>query len=278
MSSAMINSYYPQLGAEPKHLIGRSGGFQPEPITIVGVVGPGLQQATSKGGYQLHTFPLKYWRQVTATNVQPEPLVIFRPAPTATYHRDEVPPFSTIECTIIITNKEDRALFVSGKILDTPPTDLQELATSLAKPILFESSVFGTLELNREWNEFELKTTWQNTPIDVRLRPDSKDDYPTLDRIAATLWQDQFGWHQRLHDFVLAELLDLKNALWLDEEEGEEEVTAEAFRAELMLLSVAINPNGDIQFYLGAGDLFLGHDIEVYGHYKNGFSSAGLIG
>jgi len=71
-------------------------------------------------------------------------------------------------------------------------------------------------------------------------------------------------------------LLPLKNDFWLDEDEPA--LTAAAFRSRLERSSLVAYPDGSFSFYLGDGQIFLGHTIEVKGSLSEGVTEAALAG
>ena len=74
----------------------------------------------------------------------------------------------------------------------------------------------------------------------------------------------------------MKELLPLKNETWL--EEGESPFSAEKFKSRMMLQSISIYPNGDIEFWHDDGDLFWGHSIQISGSLDEGLSEADIPG
>jgi hypothetical protein len=87
----------------------------------------------------------------------------------------------------------------------------------------------------------------------------------------------------RLESFVVrakahaaAQLLTLKNEMWLDEDE--EPVTEERFLASMRLDAVAIDQERTVAFWFADGDLFWGHWIEVVMDADDACTSADLHG
>jgi hypothetical protein len=75
---------------------------------------------------------------------------------------------------------------------------------------------------------------------------------------------------EKLRDYIAAELLDLKNEEWIDEDETP--LTKAAFKAGLTLTSVMVFEDGSFQLYLDDNNMFWGHlvlvDVNSDGSYK----------
>lgn len=124
---------------------------------------------------------------------------------------------------------------------------------------------------------FDEALDWhQGTLRDGRVRlyvTDGSSDAvrAALDEIAATL--------PSLDDAAAAsataDLLDLKNTTWLEEDESE--VSVGAFRTRLCLAAVTVGPDG-LTFDYDDGDLFWGHTVRVERDVDRRWSGAHLVG
>jgi hypothetical protein len=92
------------------------------------------------------------------------------------------------------------------------------------------------------------------------------------------VWGEGEEWERRAKDKAVDRLLDLKNESWLDEDEGEEPLSEEEFRANMRLTAVQIAADGSIEFTFADGDMFFGHDIVVKGTVEEGWRSANIEG
>lgn len=82
-------------------------------------------------------------------------------------------------------------------------------------------------------------------------------------------------------DYAVAELLELKNDEWADEDEDgnpEKALTAEEFKARMKLTSIVFSAEGRVTFYHDDGDLFGGHCIEVRMNGADQFYHADIPG
>ncbi len=93
---------------------------------------------------------------------------------------------------------------------------------------------------------------------------------------AKELRKNQEDWAEKVGDFAVGELLELKNTTWLDEDEAT--ITPEEFKKRMRLESITVSPNGEFEFWHDDGDLFWGHSIQVSGNLKDGLTDANIQG
>lgn len=62
-------------------------------------------------------------------------------------------------------------------------------------------------------------------------------------------------------DYAVDGLLELKNDTWL--EDGETELSADEFKAKMVLEAITVEADGDVTFWHHDGGLFWGHSIQV---------------
>jgi hypothetical protein len=87
---------------------------------------------------------------------------------------------------------------------------------------------------------------------------------------------EQARWHEAALDRAATQLLELKNDIWLNEDEVP--LTREQFQARMKLEAIALEADGSVAFWFDDGDLFFGHGICVSGSVEKGFTSANLRG
>jgi hypothetical protein len=174
-------------------------------------------------------------------------------------------------------------------VLPEPPArpELFEIADELGKPVTTEDPQFGTFTLDRRIGWYEAQTFWGAHSISLHLKPnregdDNDDDDDDDDGIfgclicAKALWEGQEEWDREVREYMVNELLDLKNGTWLEEDEAE--LSAEEFLQRVTLESISIDSEGEFEFWFGDGDLFWGHSIMVSGALDRGVDDAGIHG
>jgi hypothetical protein len=78
-----------------------------------------------------------------------------------------------------------------------------------------------------------------------------------------------------LTDRIVADLLDLANEVWLDDEQ----ITAGQFRSNLTLTRLTVDAEGVIgAIFRDEADVFAGHGIEVIGTLAHGATKASISG
>jgi len=169
-----------------------------------------------------------------------------------------------------------RAVFAGKSQSAVDPSQLQEIAEELAKPVVINTQRFGDLTLDRSIQWFEGEADWNGKTIRINFDTDGNQDISACLEVAEKLWDDQKLWKQKVADHAVKELLSLKNETWLDE--GEALLTADEFKSRMKLQSITIRAGGGIDFWFDDGDLFWGHLIHVSGSLKEGLDQAGIAG
>lgn len=117
----------------------------------------------------------------------------------------------------------------------------------------------------------------RGVPIKLRLYTDADDDLePTLRRAREVLAEFD-TYSRRAEEYVVQELLPLKNDIWLDEDE-ETPLTPQQFKQRMALESLVFYAEGDVTFYYQDGDLFWGHIIELWMDAADNFIGAHISG
>lgn len=159
---------------------------------------------------------------------------------------------------------------------DPADMELHEVLGELKKPVTHQDGFFGTFAFDRRVGWYTTSATWNGEPVDLDLSVDGPDEVDAALKVARALWEDQAAWNRRVRDHAVRYLLDLKNNVWLEEDEAE--LTAEQFEGRMKLESITIHPDGGFKFWHDDGDLFLGHCIEVSGNLSDGPTHAGIPG
>lgn len=154
--------------------------------------------------------------------------------------------------------------------------ELEAVLAERLKPMYYDDPVLGRFTLNRSVRWFERGIDWMGKTVGLSFDWDEEDKMADALRTARTLAADQQEWHRRLLARASQDLLDLKNDIWLEEEE--EELTAAAFESRMELESVEVRPEGEFCFWFRDGNLFWGHSITVEGTVNKGPLQADLQG
>ncbi len=166
------------------------------------------------------------------------------------------------------------ALLESDVTSYTADAQLNEAAAKLQLPVTHDDPQFGTLTLDRRIDWFRCQTEWEGEAIELSLEePERLADALAT---ARTLWLKQASWNQRIQDFAVSELLELKNDTW--REGNEAELTPADFKARMKLESITACPDGSFVFWHDDGGLFWGHSIEIRGNLADGPQYADIPG
>jgi len=251
--------------------------YESECVVIDGVVSPSSQGGWSgeNDGYKVHCFSFAAWRR-PGDDIVKRDLTILRPVPPGGDYWSDFPKHSIQRISVLLSTDGTRAVFERALPVGSPDEELQKIASELQKPVVFPAKQFGDLVLDRSIDWFEGETQWNGQTIRITfLAVDDTVSDEDL-KIAEALWSDQAGWKKRIAEYIVKELLELKNDAWLDEDESE--LTAEQFLAAIELTSITISYDGEFEFWYDDGDLFWGHSISVSGNLKEGLTDAGIQG
>jgi hypothetical protein len=149
-------------------------------------------------------------------------------------------------------------------------SDLEQFATELQKPVIHIDGELGEFVFDRSVNWFSGQALWQGRAVRLDLSVESEQKIEDALETAKKIWKDQDGWAMRIGDFAVAELLESKNANWLDENEAE--VSSEEFKGRMQLESVTVHHDGEFAFWHDDGGLFWGHSIQVSGNLHDGLT------
>lgn len=158
---------------------------------------------------------------------------------------------------------------------DHSDAEITAKADEIRKPVTVKHPYFGTFTLNRKFNWYETKASWNSDQVDLSLSLDDCDDETALLASAHELFKRQKTWNKRVRDYAVEELLSLGND-WL--QEGEKELTPRTFNARMKLESIALNADGGFEFWFNDGLMFGGHAIMVSGTLADGPTDAGIHG
>lgn len=185
-------------------------------------------------------------------------------------------PYPIIRARVILKDKTSAHLLelIDGHVDDQ---ELGQIAVELQKPLIYEHERFGTFVFDWHSNRWEAAVNWAGQSVKLVIYGDEISD-PEDDflQTAITLWDNQPVWNQRILDYAIEDLLELKNDVWLDEDEMP--LSATEFISSMTLKSIIVGEEGEFDFWYNDGDLFLGHFIEVRGDLENGPTHADIPG
>lgn len=274
---AMPESFSPPGIKSLANIDTADASYESQCVVIDGVVSPSSQGGWSgeNDGYEVHCFSFAAWRRPGEPIVKRD-LTILRPVPPDGDYWGDFPKHSIQRISVLLSTDGMRAVFEKALPLDSPDEELQHIADELQKPVVIPTERFGDLVLDRSLSWFEGDTQWNGVTVRVTF-PEEQDKVPDdVLRTAESLWSDQAGWKKRIDEYVVKELLGLKNDAWLDEDETE--LTTEELLAAIELTSITISYDGEFEFWFDDGNLFWGHSIMVSGNLKEGLTDAGIHG
>lgn len=162
--------------------------------------------------------------------------------------------------------------------VDSTDSELHEHLARLQEPIKHRDERLGDFAFDRKYSLYSAEVKWNGESVTLTLNVENHDKIQPALNVAHALWDDESAWQKRIEDFAVKELLPLKNENWLDEEEGELDVTPDEFKAKMTLDSISVYADGEFEFWHNDGDLFFGHTIQISGNLAAGLTRADIPG
>jgi hypothetical protein len=191
-----------------------------------------------------------------------------------------IKPYTVLRARVRPFEPRPNMLF-SAEVLEVrdrndPDAEFHVLASEQQKPLVLAHPVFGQLTLDRGLDTFQVTLTLAGKPIEVSIDADDEAPDPAFLAIAERFWKDQADWDHRLREIAAAQLIELKNDTWLQEDE--KPLTEAEFIEKLTPNSMSFEPPDGFTIYYNDGDIFWGHAIEIRGTLSGGPQSADIAG
>lgn len=118
--------------------------------------------------------------------------------------------------------------------------------------------LLGTLEWDDTINWYCGEVQVATASFDLIL---NADEVPSALLRAKQIVENFEQYRKMIAEYAVEGLLELKNDVWLGEDE--KEFSAEEFKAKMTLKTITVESDGDVIFWHHDGDLFWGHSIMV---------------
>ncbi len=220
-------------------------------------------------------FTLQPWR-VRGGPLRQSPIELHRDVEQAELSRllETIRPYDVVE--VIARGTVAAAELLRIPVAVPEDVELSRAASALQEPLSIEDPEFGRLTFDRRHDWFACRADWCGRPITLTLEAGNDERLHASLTTARALWRDQSVWAARIEEFAVQRLLAIKNEAWL--EPGEVPISAQTFRACIVLESVSAAPDGRFEFWYEDGDLFWGHAILVSGTLADGPTLADVVG
>lgn len=252
-------------------------------VDVLGVVSASGASCGRFHGQELWTLKLalESWR-VNRDAVQTRPLTVLREGTHKELKNlmDRIVPYTVVRLKGRVVPESSfggpQGLLEALLGIESSDVELNHHAEQLQKPVTCEDPVFGTLTLDRRIDQFTGDGIWGGQPVSLAISAREPDEVQQALAAAHSLWASQDRWNRRIRDFGTKELLAVKNANWLDEEDTE--LTPDQFKSRMTLEAITVYPDGSFEFWHNDGDLFGGHSIQIGGSLTDGPTDAGIHG
>ncbi len=191
-----------------------------------------------------------------------------------------IKPYSIIRARVRLFEVRPNML-LSAQVLEVrdhndPDAEFRALALQQQTPVVLSHPVFGELTLNRGHDSFQATVMLAGKSIEVHIDANNETPNPAILEIAERFWKDQATWDRRLREFAAAQLIELKNEDWLQDDE--KPLSEAKFIKKLTPNSMGFEPPDQFTIYYNDGDIFWGHAIEIRGTLSKGPQSADIAG
>ena len=157
---------------------------------------------------------------------------------------------------------------LSAAFRQAPVTILDEIKKEdMPKTVTIKN--FGKFIYNKKLKSYKLF----KEEIEYYFSADNKEELKKVKNIFSNTELTHFI--EKAKDYTADKLLELKNDLWL--EEDEKEVTKKDFKDRMKFISLYVFSES-ANFYFDDGDLFWGHTIEVTINQNLEFSATNIVG
>lgn len=135
-----------------------------------------------------------------------------------------------------------------------------------------ESGFFGVLKLDGIKETYETEFEFRDVVITISISNSTRE----TNRINLINAEHVFTEIEKDEEVMIHELCDLKNRSWLGEDEKSFELVE--LKEQIKLYGCDIYQNGSVSLYYKAGDLFLGHEVQMNFNSKGEYIDLSLIG
>jgi len=228
----------------------------------------------------IHMFSFAAW---TDGNAMQNKLVLFRPLESEVNDYHAAAPAHTVLHLRVRLSTCRRAAIVEEFL---PATDedpaFARLRHQLQTPVVAQTQL-GALTLDRRLNWFCGPTTWGTSTVDLSLDANGDSVSDASLQTALTVWDNQQYWSEAARSKAVEKLLPLKNDGWHDDDDWlqgwrrffpRRPLTEAKFLSRLTPKALSFTEAGKFSIFYDDGNLFSGHDIEVYCTLEQGAYNA----
>lgn len=226
-------------------------------------------------GYEVHCFTLAAWR-IPGNKIKKSRLTVLRALAPESDWFAEYAPQSIHRIIVKLSDDNNRAILANRSETLVNEDGLTEIAQELEQLIVLHHDQFGELLFDPTMDWFTCEADWNGLSVQLRFETDESMEISQGLVTAESLWKDQVIWKSRMDQYIVAELLDLKNGTWLSK--GELPLSAEQFLSRMKFKSISLLADGSFEFWYDDGDLFWGHSIQISGSLSEGLCQATIAG
>jgi hypothetical protein len=134
----------------------------------------------------------------------------------------------------------------------------------------------GLLRYEAEYSWYAVKIDVAQLVVEIRLALDEDEAIDGALARCRNLVAKIVAYAEKANQFAAEHLLELKNTIWLDDDEAP--LTSDQFQDRIILESITISPDGELDFFHNDGDMFWGHSVLVSIDQDDRFIEANIAG
>lgn len=175
-----------------------------------------------------------------------------------------------------------RNIFMISEILEDNLEDkeLEEALEESRREVIYSDDVLGEFKLNKKYSYFEGKMKYEDSFIELIVNCESRyeiEDVENMVNILRKVASDIDKYDKEIRNFGAEKVIDEKNEYYL--EEGEKKLTAKKYAEKVILESISIDADEELEFWYRDGEDSYGIcSLWVRWTLNNGAVDAGIQG
>ena len=275
MTSQKINVFNPfEHDINPSEFdFAKESEYDSEIVKIWAIV-----SGASQGGWSGHklfnqqTIDLKSWKLSNKSTVNRSDLLVLRNVEKSHDFFNDIPKFSCIEIEVYLNSRMDRAVMLSGRVI-------QNLSDEMLKEITYVKSVkplsiddLRDFKFNHDMQFFENKIKWLDKEITISIDVDDESKITDEIETLKILLSNQQKYLDDVLTYATKHILAVKNESWLEPDESP--MTEEEFVKRSLLETIRIYRQDGFEFsFSEEEEIFSGGYFMINGTTKNGADS-----
>ncbi|MDO4294904.1 MAG: DUF2262 domain-containing protein [bacterium] len=184
---------------------------------------------------------------------------------------------SIVCCSLRQSLTEPRVFYLEGNPRRVEDEEIQRIQEEMQKPVEYQAEGLGLFYLNPSEEWFETNMDWKGVSLEIVLDNGEKETLDWQASQAKRILENLEQWEEAARQIAVDELLEIKNAEYLETDEGEEAMDRKNFLKTIKLECLQIFQDGLVGIWFSDEDMFHGQQILVSGNVEQGLLEAELV-